>query len=77
MPVAISFTVETDGNLPTGETVKSAIERVDGATSSYASYYMINCAHPTHFDQVLTGDQPWKNRIHGLRANASCRSHAD
>jgi S-methylmethionine-dependent homocysteine/selenocysteine methylase len=51
MLVAISFTLETDGNLPTGETLRSAIERVDAATERYACY-MINCAHPTHFEHV-------------------------
>lgn len=49
IPVAISFTVETDGKLPTGQTLRSAIEDVDDATSAYPSYYMINCAHPSHF----------------------------
>ena len=51
MPVAISFTVETDGKLPTGQTLRSAVEQVDAVTSAYPSYYMINCAHPTHFEQ--------------------------
>ena len=76
MPVAISFTVETDGTLPTGQPLKGAIEEVDDATSGYPSYYMINCAHPTHFDQVLTQGAGWVQRIHGLRANASRMSHA-
>jgi S-methylmethionine-dependent homocysteine/selenocysteine methylase len=76
MPVAISFTVETDGNLPTGQTLKEAVEQVDAATSNYPSYYMINCAHPTHFEHVLKGG-PWLERIRGLRANASCKSHAE
>lgn len=76
MPVAISFTVETDGALPTGQTLKAAIEQVDGATSGYPSYYMINCAHPTHFEKVLAGGEPWLARIHGVRANASRMSHA-
>ena len=76
MPVAISFTVETDGTLPTGQPLKGAIEEVDDATSGYPSYYMINCAHPTHFDQVLTQGAQWVQRIHGLRANASRMSHA-
>ena len=35
MPVAISFTVETDGKLPTGQTLQSAIEQVDDDTSGY------------------------------------------
>ena len=77
MPVAISFTVETDGKLPTGETLRAAIERVDEATSGYPSYYMINCAHPTHFEKVLAGAEPWVERIRGLRANASRMSHAE
>jgi S-methylmethionine-dependent homocysteine/selenocysteine methylase len=48
MPVVISFTVETDGRLPTGQTLGDAIEAVEAATSGYPAYYMINCAHPTH-----------------------------
>lgn len=75
-PVAISFTVETDGRLPTGQTLKAALEQVDNATSGYPSYYMINCAHPTHFDGVLAEREPWVQRIRGLRANASRMSHA-
>ena len=77
MPVVISFTVETDGKLPTGQTLRGAIEEVDAATSRYPSYYMINCAHPTHFQQVLAQGEPWTRRIRGLRANASRKSHAE
>ena len=77
MPVAISFTVETDGALPTGQTLQEAIEQVDAATSSYPCYYMINCAYPTHFEHVLSKAEPWVERIRGLRANASRLSHAE
>jgi S-methylmethionine-dependent homocysteine/selenocysteine methylase len=77
MPVAISFTVETDGQLPTGQTLRAALEQVDTATSGYPCYYMINCAHPTHFEKVLAEGEQWLNRIHGLRANASRMSHAE
>jgi len=76
-PVAISFTVETNGRLPSGETLADAIEAVDAATHGYPAYYMINCAHPTHFDAVLEPDAAWTARIGGLRANASCLSHAE
>ncbi len=76
MPVAISFTTETDGRLPTGQTLKAAIEEVDEATSSYPGYYMINCAHPTHFEHVLEESESFAGRIRGLRANASRQSHA-
>lgn len=77
MPVVISFTVETDGRLPTGQTLQEAIEFVDSATNQSPAYYMINCAHPTHFDQVLATGESWVERIRGLRANASSKSHAE
>jgi homocysteine S-methyltransferase len=76
LPVVVSFTVETDGNLPTGESLGNAIERVDDAASGYPAYFMINCAHPTHVEKALRGDEPWVARIRGLRANASKMSHA-
>jgi S-methylmethionine-dependent homocysteine/selenocysteine methylase len=77
MPAVISFTVETDGRLPTGDTLQAAIERVDTATAAYPAYYMINCAHPSHFERVLDEKQPWTQRVRGLRANASRQSHAE
>lgn len=77
MPVAISFTVETDGRLPTGQTLESAILETDGDTDAYPAYYMINCAHPTHIDAALTQRGTWTDRVRGLRANASRRSHAE
>ncbi|MBE9029006.1 homocysteine S-methyltransferase family protein [filamentous cyanobacterium LEGE 11480] len=77
MPVVISFTLETDGNLPTGQTLKSAIEQVDQVTNNGPIYYMINCVHPTHFEHTLIAGEPWLERIQGLRANASVRSHAE
>jgi homocysteine S-methyltransferase len=77
MPVAISFTVETDGRLPTGQPLQEALEQVDEATSAYPCYYMISCAHPTHFERVLAAGEAWVERIRGLRANASRMSHAE
>lgn len=76
MPVVISFTVETDGKLPSGDTVENAILATDKATGNYPAYYMINCAHPTHFDKRL-GKGAWLDRIGGIRANASKKSHAE
>ena len=77
MPVAISFTVETDGNLPTGQPLAAAIQEVDEATDGGPAYYMLNCAHPVHIDQALADGGPWTGRIRGLRANASRKSHAE
>ena len=77
IPVAISFTVETDGTLPDGTTLEAAIRRVDEATEEAPAYYMINCAHPSHFSHVLNSNAKWTDRIYGVRANASCKSHAE
>lgn len=77
LPVAISFTVETDGSLPTGDVLGDAVAAVDAATGSYPAYYMINCAHPTHFDGALEDGAAWTARIGGVRANASSLSHAE
>jgi S-methylmethionine-dependent homocysteine/selenocysteine methylase len=77
LPVVISFTVETDGKLVTGQSLKDAIATVDAATAGYPGYYMINCAHPTHFASVLTVGESWLERIRGLRTNASHQSHAE
>ncbi|MEP0919082.1 homocysteine S-methyltransferase family protein [Leptolyngbya sp. DQ-M1] len=77
MPVVISFTLETDGKLPTGQSLKDAIAQVDAVTNHEPAYYMINCAHPTHFASTLTQGEPWLERIRGLRANASTKSHVE
>ena len=77
MPVALSFTVETNGRLPTGQPLGEAIEQVDAATHGYPAYYMLNCAHPEHFVPALKGRPSWALRIRGLRANASRKSHAE
>lgn len=77
LPVVISFTVETDGSLPDGELLKDAIERSDQQTDRYASYYMINCAHPQHFINRIQPGEDWVTRIRGIRANASLKSHAE
>jgi S-methylmethionine-dependent homocysteine/selenocysteine methylase len=76
MPAVISFTVETDGRLPSGETIRDAVEQIDELTDSAPAYYMINCAHPTHFADAL-GDGPWTDRVRAVRANASAKSHAE
>lgn len=77
VPVSISFTLETDGRLPSGESLKEAIERTDAETDSYPAFFMINCAHPSHFEKMLRGGGEWLERIRGVRANASRRSHAE
>ena len=75
VPSVISFTVETDGELVTGETLADAMGQVEDLTSDAPAYYMINCAHPDHFSDVLVDGQ-WIQRLRGVVANASRCSHA-
>lgn len=77
MPCVVSFTVETDGRLVDGTTLRAAIETTDEATGASPAYYMINCAHPSHFEQALARGEAWVTRIQGVRANASAKSHAE
>jgi len=77
LPIVISFTVETDGKLPSGEFLNEAIQQVDEVTAEYPSYYMINCAHPSHFINQLENSGTWISRIYGIRANASLKSHEE
>jgi S-methylmethionine-dependent homocysteine/selenocysteine methylase len=77
MPIVMSFTTETDGRIPTGQTLGEAIEIVDEATGQGPVYYMVNCAHPTHFEEVLQEDARWIKRLRGIRANASTKSHEE
>jgi homocysteine S-methyltransferase len=77
MPVVISFTLETDGRLPTGQLLSEAIEQTDAETGAAPLYYMINCAHPDHFRDILAGEKKWVERIGGVRSNASRLSHAE
>ncbi|HSV51809.1 MAG TPA: homocysteine S-methyltransferase family protein [Burkholderiaceae bacterium] len=75
LPVSVSFTVETDGRLPSGMTLREAIERLDVDTPP--DYFGINCAHPLHFETVLGRGDAWTTRIRSVRANASTLSHAE
>ncbi len=76
IPVSISFTVETDGRLPTGMPLKEAIEKVDDESNSRALYFLINCAHPDHFTNILNHES-WMHRLRGVVANASRCSHSE
>ncbi|SLN34456.1 homocysteine methyltransferase [Roseovarius albus] len=77
MPCVIGFTVETDGKLPSGESIGEAIAAVDADSCGWPIYYMINCAHPDHFDRALYRNFSWIYRIGAIRCNASRCSHAE
>ena len=75
IPSVVAFTVETDGRLPSGQPLADAVRQTDDATGGAPAYYMVNCAHPTHFAHILNG--VWTGRVRGVRCNASACSHAE
>ncbi len=77
IPAVISFTLETNGRLPTDQSLHDAIKQVEDETNQAPVYYMINCAHPSHFEEVISTGEPWLQKIRSLRANASTCSHAE
>jgi homocysteine S-methyltransferase len=77
IPVMISFTLETDGSLPSGEDLEAAIDLVDRRVPDAVDYFGINCAHPTHFQHLFAAKPEWAARIGAIRANASTRSHEE
>jgi homocysteine S-methyltransferase len=80
-PAVVSFTVETDGSLPTGQPLGAAIGEVEAATGGSPLAYGINCAHPDHFADTLAvaggAGEAWVDRIGLVRANASRMSHEE
>jgi S-methylmethionine-dependent homocysteine/selenocysteine methylase len=77
LPSSISFTVEVDGRLPSGQSLREAVEQVDRETDGAPAYYMVNCAYPTHIAHALVDGGEWRERVRGVRANASNKSHAE
>jgi homocysteine S-methyltransferase len=75
IPVLISFTVETDGRLPDGTTLRDAVAQVEATDAPDG--FLLNCAHPTHIAPALEGGGDWLSRIVGVSPNASTRSHAE
>jgi homocysteine S-methyltransferase len=76
IPCVIGFTVETDGRLPSGEHLAEVITRIDTDCPVAPLHYMINCAHPSHFERLFDG-AAWNARVRALRPNASACSHAE
>ena len=77
VPLVISFTVETDGRLPSGESLADVVQKVDEASQGYPAYYMVNCAYPTHMECALSPGGAWLERLGGIKPNASSKSHQE
>lgn len=74
VPVLVGFTVESDGRLPDGTTLRDAIERVDAIDAPDG--FIVNCAHPTHIAPGLT-QGAWLDRIVQVNPNASTQTHEE
>ena len=59
------------------EHIFKAIALVDETTEGYAEHFLINCAHPEHFADILEEGSDWMQRVRGVIANASRCSHAE
>lgn len=53
LPVMISFIVNHEGRLLNGETVESAIVRIDQETNGFVEGFALNCCSPYAFDRVI------------------------
>ncbi len=73
LPIIMSLVVETDGCLADGTPLIDAIDQIEAQTDGSALFYMVNCAHPTHFADVIKAHP----RLKGVVANASSCSHAE
>jgi homocysteine S-methyltransferase len=81
LAAVVSPTIEPDGCLPDGIHLGDFVRTVDDATDAYAVSFMVNCAHPTHLEPTLRRaaeqGEAWLDRLRGLRANASHKTHAE
>jgi homocysteine S-methyltransferase len=71
VPSVISFTTDDRGALPDGTSMARAIERIDAEAITPPAYYMLNCTHPQHVTRMLSEGGAWRERVRGIRANAS------
>jgi S-methylmethionine-dependent homocysteine/selenocysteine methylase len=77
--VVVSFTVETDGKLPGGESIKEAVLKIEDATDKTPVHYGVNCAHPIHYLPVFEASEKeeWTLRFGEIKPNPSEKSHAE
>jgi homocysteine S-methyltransferase len=72
LPLSISFTLDNSTRqLPSGPTLKDAIETIDAQTGDdRPAFYGINCSHPLEFMPAIEPG-PWFERVRCLRPNAA------
>ncbi len=77
VPVVLSFTLDANGVLASGQSLAAAIRRIDDQSDGYVSYYGINCVHPSHFEHLFASRDACLSRVRAVRGNASKKSHVE
>lgn len=75
LPGAIAFALETDGCLPSVQSLAEAIYEVVRNAGGFPIRYVIDCSYPDQFRDVLNGENYCAPRVGGSRANVSDTSH--
>ena len=75
VPVAVSFRIDSDGNLANGEPLDKAIARVDQETGHYTAYYTLHCASLAILTRLIDRSGHWNERLHGIHTMAQIPTH--
>ena len=67
VPIVISFKVDDQGNLPSGEALGKAITHVDQETHNYTTYFTLNCIGTDTLQHLSDGAGSWKGRLQGIQ----------
>jgi homocysteine S-methyltransferase len=77
LPYVVSFVLGRDGRVLDGTPLRTAIERIDAATSPTPLFYSISCVHPSIAARALRDEASSElvgRRLLGFKANASSLS---
>ncbi len=81
VPYVLSFVINRDAALLDGTPIHKAIEIIDSETDVNPLFYMVNCVHPTIFEEAISMESKIfpdiLNRIVGFQANSSLKSPAE
>lgn len=79
IPIIVSFTLDINNKLPSGETVEEAITKIDNDTEKYVICYIFNCVNPKYILDFFkeNKNKKWIERIKGIKPNASVKTHEE
>lgn len=78
IPYILSFVVQPNGKILDGTPIHQVVHIIDSEIHPKPIFYMINCVHPTIFEQAINNEIQFSRnltkRIIGLQANTSSKS---